>query len=33
VAEKNRLVDGQQKDMRQLQGLVGTLLALVEDFL
>jgi signal transduction histidine kinase len=32
-AEKHRLQDSQKADMRQLNGLVGTLLTLVEDFL
>jgi hypothetical protein len=33
VEEKCRLLNSQKKDIRQLHGLVGTLLGLVEDFL
>jgi signal transduction histidine kinase len=33
VADARSLLDSQKSDMRQLQGLVSTLLALVNDFL
>jgi len=31
--DTRRSLDGQNADLRQLKGLVGTLLALVDDFL